>query len=139
MRIRIVGRGILVATLGLSALGFGTAHAQGDTTPPTIAFTTQQGATIVNLPQEFPPDTIETKIRGTATDDLSGVTVVTVDLRGPVHEGGLADQSCDAGNLNCTWSYSPPFISLPGEYTVTATAFDADGNSASTTTTIELL
>ena len=57
----------------------------------------------------------------------------------PERVGGRANLACTtAENLNCSWSYALPLI-LPGQYTVTATAIDFAGNTASTAITVQVV
>jgi hypothetical protein len=92
---------------------------EGRSDPPVSAFTTAGGAVLL------PGD----PLRGTVTDDL-GVTAEYVTLV-PVVPGEAtvttpATLSCDAAATACAWS-TTPFLTVPGQYVVTAHGVDVQG------------
>lgn len=95
--------------------------AAGDQTPPAVDIGTPGGSILVSLSGD--------SVRGTASDDSSGVDRVAVTFspalgQPTVRRAGL---TCATG-LTCTWSVAPP--SLIGSYTIEARAVDRAGNSA---------
>ena len=91
----------------------------GDGGPPRSAFTTVD--TTLMLPVNV--------VRGTVTDDASGVVSVTVTYtsENPLSpERVTATLACDAPRTSCTWEARVPLF--PGFHRVTVSAVDATGN-----------
>lgn len=87
------------------------------------------------------PLEMEDSIRGTTTDDFSGVKSVTLSFEGPGGSGSAeAVLRCDdTWHRRCSWEASPPLPSTPGPYLVQITALDRAGNLESEGPTIVMI
>lgn len=144
-------RGLIVVAAALMALAGGGAHA--DT---TVTFATEDGALMFSLPSGA-----SDRITGTATDAVA-VTAVHLLLEGPyipspenpettvpvqtINADAQLTCNDDPGDPNadppvpptppteCFWSLEVPFVVVPGEWKITATAYGltADPDNPST-------
>lgn len=97
------------------------APAPADTTPPDTAFTTEDGEIMTPLGG--------TRVRGTVTDDGSGVGSVQVTFDGVLTSPTPkpASVSCEGSERRrCTWEVAPP--ARADRYTVSAQSTDRAGN-----------
>lgn len=104
-----------------------------DLTAPSNSITTAPGATLRNVPR-IQGVVQGDAITGLASDTGSGLQAVTVVISHAVlglTDSGLAELDGAGG-----WSYIPAFALVPGDYSVSAVAFDAAGNSTGAASTV---
>lgn len=94
-----------------------------DSTSPVVAITSPSSTSILVAGQ--------TQVAGTATDNLSGVSAVSVTFTATTlgtTETAPATVSCDGPRTTCTWTVTTPSTLTPGTYNVQAQATDRAGN-----------
>lgn len=124
---------LLAATVGVFALVAGLGHAA----QPTISITTEEGSTILNAPViPGAPFQLSGHIDGTVSSDVA-IDQVLVSIGSGT---GFATIECDEDPcLSGSWVFFPQFPLLPGDYTATATVYDADSATASDDVTVTVL
>lgn len=123
------------AVLSLALLPSLPGHAVDDTTAPTTTIAAKDFEVRHNAPLGAPI------VRGAATDDLSGISEVSVRFtRGYVPKTTITSarvRCTDATQKTCTWVATAP--TDPGVYKVVAHAIDNAGNAEAPVAAVTLI